>query len=137
VTEKTLDKASDTLFSYDIIKYPAEVEVTTPEPGKNPTIGFNVDTSVLNFGTLFANGTSKRQINMTSKDDRASHVKMYAFGPVKDMIKFNETEFLLAGNKSIDIILSTGNAAPGTYKGEIDVMIQRSNNELMRRFLGF
>jgi hypothetical protein len=136
VANRTLEKASDAFFSYDIIKYPAYVNITNSFSG-TPFIGINAETKALDFGIIFPNSTSKRQINLTSKDDKASHVIFKSYGPIRSMISFNESEFLLQGRKSVYVTVNSGDSAPGYYNGEVDVIVQRSNNEIARRFLGF
>lgn len=136
--KKETETYSDLFFIYSVTRYPASVEAVHFSGAGTPTIGINLDTSELNFGVVFAEGSSvRRNINLTSKDEKSSKVKLKAYGNIKPLISFSDNDFVFGGKRGIDVTLRTDGVAPGNYSGEIDVIVQRSKYDFLARILGY
>lgn len=128
---------SDIFFNYEIIRYPASVEITGLSE-EVPTIGFNIDPDKLAFGMLLGeDGTSKRQINLTNRYDRPARVTIEVYGNIKPLLVFSKNHFILDEKTSLEVIADTTDQAPGNYSGEVDVIIQRSKYGLLNSLLGY
>ncbi|MCX6815496.1 MAG: hypothetical protein NT120_01420 [Candidatus Aenigmarchaeota archaeon] len=137
VDQKTIETNYDLLFMYNTIRYPTYVQITNPG-AENVTIGINLGTTSLDFGVVPGNGgTVKKEINLTTKDDKASRVGIKVYGNIKPLMSFDQNDFILTGKRSIPITINTGTYGEGNYTGEIDITIQRSKYGILNFILGY
>jgi hypothetical protein len=138
VRNRSLERYEDMLFNYDIVRYPAAAEIQSPEQPGDIVIGMNVDSDYINFGSILGGGgTSKRQINLSTKDSGNYKIMLRAFGEISKFIKFSENDFVLSGKKSVYVIMDTAGQNPGNYTGEIDVLVQKSKSTFLKAILGY
>ena len=138
VKNQTLDTDENSLFTYEINRYPTSVQISNVTE-KNITIGFALDPGSINFGIVPTGGNSgKRFITLQNIADNPSKIMLYAYGNISEMVVFNDNNFLLSKEspKSIEIILQTENGTKlGNYSGEIDIIVKKPKNSFAARLV--
>ncbi len=138
VEQRAAETYSDIFFTYTVIKYPSSVEILSPTDAANYTMGINVDTNRLNFGVVVGgDSTVKRQINLTTKDGKNSRIHVKSTGQISPLLSFDKTDFVFNNKANIFVTLNSRNFAAGNYTGEIDIVIQKSNNDILRLITGY
>jgi hypothetical protein len=138
VEQRATESYSDIFFTYTVIKYPATVEIADISKAGNYTIGINLDTNKLDFGIALGNdATIKREVNLTTKDGKNSRIHIKSVGNISPLLSFDKTDFVFNNKAAIKVILNTYTYPPGIYSGSIDVVIQRSNNDVLRYITGY
>ncbi len=61
-------------------------------------LGFNVDTSSLNFGTVLSPSSASRYINITNNNSYQTSVELTVFGNLKKFITISNNNFILNQN---------------------------------------
>ncbi|MBU4300211.1 MAG: hypothetical protein ABIF85_03215 [Nanoarchaeota archaeon] len=137
-TNQTLAIDENMLFSYEINRYPARVEISNVS-GQNITMGFALDPESINFGIIPRGGNlGKRFITLENVAEGPSKIMLTAYGNISPMVKFSENNFLLQKDapKPIEIILETKNdTALGNYSGEIDIIVKKPKNIIAAKLL--
>ncbi len=130
VANTTFLKESDAFYDYEISRYPSSAEVVELRP-ENTLVGFDVDTTKVNFGTIPGSGSySRKTINLTNLEAKNKRVYVAAAGNIKPYVNISGSEFMLKPGDAriVELFFYTlngGAAAPvGNYTGEIDVIIQ-------------
>ncbi len=138
VQERTVDQYSNMFFTYTAIRYPAKVEVLSPSQiTENMTIGFNTGTDELDFSRVESGSSVKKQLNLTTKDGKTSKITVNSRGGIKPLLKFGKSDFLLNENDVVYVTMDSGGRVAGNYTGDVSVIIQRSNYEVLRQILGY
>ena len=139
VTEKSAEARSDIFFTYVTTRYPAKVEIIDPQNKEtNFTLGISVESTILNFGSVLGKGgTVKKQINLTTRDGLSSKVSVRTYGNIVPLLRIDSSEFILRSQGTIAVTMDTMDYPEGNYTGEVDVVIQRSNNEIVRQIIGY
>jgi len=132
---KAIDTRSDIFFTYTSVRYPAKAEIINPSDNNLP-IGINADTDRLDFGIVANGGSVKRMINLTTIDEKSSRMHVKAYGDIARMITLEKTDFVFNGKTTVAVTFSS-DAPAGNYTGEVDVVIQRSNNDMVRYLIGY
>ena len=130
----------DSLFDYDILTYPSSAEVTAPVAANETLlIGFDIDTTNLNFGVIPGNGSfSKRFINMTNQIEKAVKISLKAQGAIYPYVNFSMNDFFLKGREKavVKAYFYTAGAEAGNYSGEIIVTIKKPKYDFIYLFWG-
>ena len=130
VSNKTYSNFSNLLYSYEILRYPSNVEIMDfGQLNENVTLGFVTDSWNINFGSIPGNGTYvERSIEFTNKNDGQSKVDIRAYGNISPRIHFSQSSFVLErGEKAqVSIYLFSNNTEPGNYSGEVDVIVKKA-----------
>jgi hypothetical protein len=137
IEERALSTHSDIFFTYTTVRYPSNVEIVVPSTG-NFTIGVNVDTDKIDFGVIEESGGSvKRQINLTTKDGKNSRIHAKALGSIAPMLTFDRNDFTFNGMGIVYVTFDSGSYPAGIYTGEVDIVVQRSNSDILRYIVGY
>lgn len=130
VDEHSFSRESDTLYDYEINRYPSSAVIGDTVSG-NALIGFDVDPTKLNFGTIPANGSySRKVINLTGVADKKARVYIEARGDIKPFVNISKSDFVMdnGDKEEIEVFFYTINnglyADVRTYTGEIHVVVQ-------------
>lgn len=138
VTNQTLATDENMLFSYEINRYPARVQISNVS-GQNITLGFALDPGSLDFGIVPRGGNmGKRFITLQNVAEEKSEITLVAYGNIAPMVKFSDNNFLLQKGvpKPVEIILQTKNGtALGNYTGEIDIIVKKPKYSISARLL--
>jgi hypothetical protein len=133
VSNQTVVKNSDLFFSYEITKYPSNVEIIPAQYEKQKLkIGIVTDKWNLNFGIIPVSGRETRHLDISNHEKNDFRVNLNVYGNIKQMISFSKNDFILPPNKSISINIflnTTEKTIPGNYTGEIDVIIKKPNSK--------
>ncbi len=134
-------KKSDLMFVYEVMRYPASGEIIKPE-GFNESIkvGIASDTDALNFGRVPGNGSYLKRYVHLNNTKEALKVSLKAYGNITPLIEFDENDFVLHKNESVEIgiVFNTVNAkAYGNYTGEIDIIFKKPQYGFLYSFLGW
>lgn len=136
----TISSSEESLFDFDILRYSSSAEVAAPVAANETlTIGFDIDTTNLNFGVIPGNGSfSKRFINMTNEIDKFVKISLEARGKIAPYVNFSMNDFFLKGNERAVIIayFYTTGAEAGNYSGEIVVTIKKPKYDFVYLFWG-
>jgi hypothetical protein len=135
VSNQTFVKSSDSFFSYEITKYPSNVEIIAQSEEQKLKIGFVTDTWNLNFGIIPVGGRVVRHLNISNSEKNEVKVILKVYGTITPLISFSENNFILLPEESvsIDIFLNTTERTiPENYTGEIDITIKRPNSNFLR-----
>ncbi len=138
VSNQTFVKSSDPFFTYEITKYPSNVEIIAADYEDSLKIGFVTDKWNLNFGIIPVGGRGARHFKVSNFEEDEVKVNLKVYGPVKEMVSFNKDSFILlpGDTTTIDIFINTTEKTPtGNYTGEIDVIIKKMNFGFLRLFL--
>jgi hypothetical protein len=131
VSNQTFVKNSDPFFSYEVTKYPSNVEIIPPQYREQKmTIGIVTDPWNLNFGIIPAGSHGTRHITISNSEKNKVKVSFKVYGSIKPLISFNQNNFILLPNESvyIDVFLNTTDKTrSGNYTGEINVIIKKPN----------
>jgi hypothetical protein len=129
VENKTVENYSTFLYSYEIVRYPSNVEIKPAEEmDESVLLGFVVDPWNINFGIIPSNGSyATRTIEVANLEDRDNEVILKAFGNISDLIVFSKNRFVLKpeDKSSIEIFMYSKDSLPGNYTGEIDVLSKK------------
>jgi hypothetical protein len=130
VSNKTYSNYSNVLYSYEILRYPSNVEIMNLDLRKeNATLGFVTDSWNINFGSIPGNGTYvKRNVEFSNRKDSPSKIELRAYGNISSHVSFSQNDFILnPGDKvSVDIYLFSNSTKSGNYTGEIDVIAKKA-----------
>lgn len=130
VSNKTYSNFSNLFYTYEILRYPSNVEIMDIGNLKeNVTLGFVTDPWNINFGVIPGNGTYvMRNIEFTNKKEGQSKVYLTAYGNISPHIYFSQSTLTLeTGEKaSVDIYMFSNNTEPGNYSGEVDVIVKKA-----------
>lgn len=138
VKNRTFVSYSDFFFTYEVIKYPTNITIYSPNSEENLKIGITTDTDNLNFGIIPGNGSYvKRYLNLTNKKEKDAKIIFNVYGNISSLVKFEKNNFILHANETslIGIYLHTKSAKYGYYSGEIDVIVQRPKFEFLYNFI--
>ncbi len=136
VSIKTTETYPQLLFTFDIIRYPSSAEISDISSG-NISLAFNITPGSIDFGTVPPMGTSRRQINLSSRQGISQKIAIKTRGNLSGLVSASDEDFILNSSKDVSLIFSAGNMTPGMYTGEIDVIIQKSNSDLTRWIFGY
>ena len=128
VKNKTFTNFSNVFFSYEITRYPSNVEIMPIKQVNNTLIGLVTDPWNINFGIIPGNGTYvKRNIELTNLKERESKIVLKTYGNISPLVSFSKNDFIIKPNEkvSIDIFLFSNETEPGNYSGEIDVIAKK------------
>ncbi|MEM7825823.1 MAG: hypothetical protein QW412_03120 [Candidatus Aenigmatarchaeota archaeon] len=129
VENMTYEKTSDLFFTYEITKYPSNVEII-PQEEKKIKVGLVVDYWNLNFGIIPTGGSyGRRQVMISNSEKEKVRVYFKVYGSIKPLISFSKENFILlpGQNETITVFLNTTKETkPGNYSGQIDVIIKKS-----------
>lgn len=138
VTNQTLATDENMLFSYEINRYPARVQISNAS-GQNITLGFALDPGSIDFGIVPRGGNmGKRFITLQNVAEEQSKITLTAYGNIAPMVKFSDNNFLLqkGAPKPIEIILQTQNGTElGNYTGEIDIIVKKPKYPISAKLL--
>lgn len=139
VQNQTFAKSSDPFFSYEITKYPSNVEIIPAQYEEQKLkIGFVTDTWNLNFGIIPVTGRGARHLKISNSEKIRVKANFKVYGDINSLISFNKNDFILSPNESvpIDIFLNTTEKTrPRNYTGEIDVIIKKPNFDFLYPFV--
>jgi len=131
VSNQTFVKNSDPFFSYEVTKYPSNVEIISSQHKEQKmTIGIVTDPWNLNFGIIPIGSHGTRHITISNSEKNKVRVSFKVYGTIKPLISFNKNNFILLPNESIYVDISlntTERMRPGNYTGEINVIIKKPN----------
>lgn len=125
VTNYTYEKYETSLFTYEIIAYPAFVNVTSAFE-ESIIIGIANDPDNMGFGMIPAGSRGKRVIRTDNNDIVKAKVRINKFGNISKLLDIRDTSFILNQNEShsVNVHLKTEGSTPfGVYRGEIDLII--------------
>lgn len=138
VENQTVTSEETMFFTYEISRYPTKVEISNITE-KNISIGFSLEPWNLNFGIVPTGGSmGNRFINLENTADRASKIKLVAYGNIADMVTFSDNDFLISKNapKPVKITLETKKDTPlGNYSGEIDIIVKKPKYDFAGKLL--
>ncbi len=129
VKNKTFTNYSNLFFSYEISRYPSNVEITPLGNLNETTIGFATEPWNINFGVIPGNGSYvERNVELTNLKDRDSKINFKAYGNISPMVIFSKNNFIVQPGKkvSVSIFLYSNQMEPGNYSGEIDIVAKKS-----------
>lgn len=128
VTEQKFETYSDSVYYYEVTRYPANAEVSETLDEEKLSIGVATDRDNLKFGTIpQGDNTGKRFIDLSNKNSEDVIVVVNAMGDIAPFVKFSKSDFVLAPGETttVDAVFSAKDAAVGTYDGEIDVIVKK------------
>ena len=122
VTNVTIQRFKTFPFTYEIVRYPAKVEITKENGSLN--LGMSADPWILDFGSFPPGIGSKKIINLENPTNKTYRIKLRAKGNISGMIKFDKNNFLLEkGEKTkVSVLLNSSLSRVGNYSGEVDVI---------------
>lgn len=129
IKNKTVARASDFFYDYEINRYPSKAEVGVLNPAET-IIGLDVDPDKLNFGAVPVSGSySKRTVNLTSRG-KDTRIFIDVHGGIKPFVRVDNTGFVLKRDQKVTLGVgfytknNNAYAQIGNYSGEIDIVIQ-------------
>lgn len=130
VSRQETDIYEDVFFSYEVIRYPASVEIINRT--QNYTVGVDVGTDRLDFGLIpAAENFVTKHINLENKLEGDAKVRVSGRGNIAGLLDFSQDSTILTAKErtTVDVVLTASNTTfPGNYTGEIDVRIIRPSN---------
>ncbi len=126
VENRTFEVYESPFFIFERVRYPSKVEIV--EEGERMLLGFVTDPWNLNFGIIPLGGYGTRNVKIFNSENYSVRVKLYAYGSINPLIKFEKNDLVLKPNETltINIFLNTTNSTkPGNYTGEIDIVIKK------------
>jgi len=139
ITSRTFERSEDVLFIREIVKYPSNVTIISPENPSNVPIGIVGDAWNLNFGILPVGVNGKRFVNVANYNEPLSKIKLLCYGNICPMITFDKNDFILhkGDEDKITVHLSTSSFSPGDYSGEIHILSEIPQNSFISVLLGW
>jgi hypothetical protein len=125
----TSDKKADLFFVYDIVKYPANVEIVELKNESTIPLGMSCESYNLSFGIIPIGVKSKKIINLANDKEEIYKVEIYAYGNISPMVSFDRNNFILKKGDEIKVTVTVDSnlcKKPGKYFGEIDVVSKRA-----------
>jgi hypothetical protein len=129
VTDMQFNAYSNLFYTYEVVRYPTDVEVTANEPDQDRLgVGVVVDSWNLKFGSIPVGGSSTRFMELANLGQEDAKVILRAYGNVSRYVGFSRNNFILypKDNVTIRIIFHPDPDADttGNYTGEIDRIIK-------------
>ena len=129
VDNMSVENYSTFFYNYEILRYPSSVEIMSLDKiNESVILGFVTDSWNIKFGIIPGNGSYvTRTIDVSNKEEIKNEVILKSYGNISPLIVFGKNNFVLnPGEKaSIEIFLYSGDAEPGNYTGEIDVLSKK------------
>jgi len=139
ITNRTSERTEDIFFIREIVKYPSNVTIVSPENPSNLTIGIVGDPWNLNFGVLPIGVNGKRFLNVANYKEPMYKIEINCYGNICPMINFDRNDFILhkGDEAKITVTLDTSLSSPGDYIGEIEVLSERPKFSFLSTILGW
>jgi len=139
ITNRTFERSEDMLFIREIVKYPTNITIISPEnPSKIP-VGIVGDPWNLNFGVFPIGINGKRFVNVANYNEPISKIKLVCYGDICSMITFDKNDFILhkGDEAKITVHLNTSLSSPGSYSGEIHILSEIPKTSFISVLLGW
>lgn len=137
VKNMTVERKSNVLFEYEIVRYPTDVEISPM--GKNVTIGMVTDVWNLRFGIVPVGGSGKRIVSVRNLGDKIVKVRIEIYGNITPLITFNKNNFFLKPGKDEMIefyVKPSHTTLVGFYNGEIDIISEKPKLDFIYKLWG-
>ncbi len=107
--------------------YPAYVNVTSVSESQNISIGFDISSKELDFGTLPGGSISRKFLHISNPSSRRARIMVEASGSISGIIDFSNSDFLMDPGASVDIRASIAPEASesGVYSGEVTIIYRQ------------
>ncbi len=114
------------IFAYDYFTYLhdlKQVKVYDMRLKVGNYVGFNLDSDVLNFGTIIPTGASTRTINLST--EKPVRVEILLRGKLAEWVNISHNNFILDGQEEIAFnVYVPADAAYGNYTGKAYILFK-------------
>lgn len=130
VTNKTFVKVSNLFYTYEITRYPTDVNLTKAIPLEQlKNIGVVTDVWNLKFGRIPTGGnySIRRFVTVKNNLDKSVTIEGKAYGNISKLIVFPQNNLLLAPKQQTNFTVKltpTLQIKKGYYAGEIDIIVK-------------
>ncbi|MEM3393687.1 MAG: hypothetical protein QXY79_01405 [Candidatus Methanomethylicia archaeon] len=135
IENRTFEKHSDLLFTYEITRYPTSAQVLPNTLNQEKlTLGFVIDPWNLNFGIVPpGQNFVTRFIELTNLKDKNAKILLKVYGNISSFVNFTKNNFILKPNETITVEVNfyAEKVEIGNYSGEIDVVVQRPKYDFL------
>ena len=139
ITNRTFEKSEDIFFNREIVMYPSNVNIISPENPSDVAIGIVGDPWNLNFGILPVGVNGKRFVNLANYKEITSKVRLVCYGDICSKISFDKNDLILreGDEEKITVTLNTASSVPGDYSGEIHIVSEIPKMAVINNLLGW
>jgi len=124
VDKVSVENKENLIFVYEIVRYPAKIDVMNLDKS-NLKLGVSVDPTIIDFGRIYEGMSGKRYINIFNNKDFIYKATLSSRGNISSMIEFEKNNFLIKERETLNISVTAKPINPGSYTGEIDVVLKR------------
>ncbi len=136
ISQRTVERREDFLFTYEKVRYPTRANVT--KMSEAIEVGISVDVNYLDFGIVPIGTRVRKTMVFNSSVDGNSKITLESRGNISQVLKLEKYEFILGPNEdsTAELTLEPSATTPiGYYEGEVDATIKRVKNDFAERFL--
>jgi hypothetical protein len=139
ITNRTFERSEDAFFTREIVMYPSNVKIISPDNPSNLDIGIVGDPWNLNFGVLPVGVNGKRFVNVANYREITSKVKLVCYGDICSKVTFDKNNLILheGDEEKITVTLNASSSVPGEYSGEIHIVSDIPKTPVISDLLGW
>ena len=135
----TIDTYSNFFYSYEVMRYPTDAEVTDLEEGQERIgVGVVTDPWNLRFGSIPLGSGSSRYLELMNVGEGDAQIIFRAHGNISRYVGFSKNKFVLSPRDNITIKVTFHptlvSGAFGNFTGEIERIVKIPRYDLLYIF---